>query len=310
MKLSKKQGLTISQMTLGTVQLGIPYGINNTSGMPDLSESFRMLETAHRGGVTILDTSDDYGTSEQTIGAFHVSHPDQTFRICTKFRTDKLDPLHLYRELREQALRSIDKLHVDHLDFFMSHIESDYLNHGCRLTDALNHLKADGLIKAYAISLQDKTHLEQIVTEGGFDAVQLPLNLFDCEELRNGLISRLAASGTAIFVRSVYLQGLFFKDPSTLTGGLQRAVPYLEKLHALAASLRISTAQLALSFIKDAEGVTSLVLGSENTAQIAENLKLMNAPALPQEVRVLLLQELADVPRELACPWMWSTLRS
>lgn len=308
MKYFEKHGLKLSQMTLGTVQLGLPYGINNTAGQPDTTESFRMLLTAYQGGVSLLDTSDNYGSSEETIGHFRTAHPESPFLLCTKFATVHMDPDNLYRDIRAQALRSMQKLQTDCLDIFMSHIETDYLTHGQRLTDALMRLKDEGLIRSYAISLQDKTHLEQIVTEGGFDAVQIPLNLFDCNELRNGVLSRLSAAGTAVFVRSVYLQGLFFKDPATLTGGLRSAVPYLEELHRTADALNISIAQLALSFIRDAQGVDSLVLGSENTAQITQNLQLMECPVLPKAVCEHLLECLKDIPPKLASPWLWPSM--
>ena len=308
MKYFEKHGLKLSQMTLGTVQLGLPYGINNTAGQPDTTESFRMLQTAYQGGVSLLDTSDNYGSSEETIGHFRAAYPESPFLLCTKFDTAHMDPGNLYRDIRSQALRSMQKLQTDCLDIFMSHIETDYLTHGHRLTDALMRLKEEGLIRSYGISLQDKTCLEQIVTEGGFDAVQIPLNLFDCQELRNGVLSRLSAAGTAVFVRSVYLQGLFFKDPASLTGGLRQAVPYLEELHRTAASLNISIARLALSFIRDAEGVDSLVLGSENTDQITQNLQLIECPTLPAPVRAHLLERLKEVPTKLASPWLWPSM--
>ena len=70
MKITEKNGYKISSLTLGTVQLGIPYGINNTSGMPDYELSKSILDTARSLGITSFDTAKGYGVSEQVLGRY------------------------------------------------------------------------------------------------------------------------------------------------------------------------------------------------------------------------------------------------
>ena len=74
----EKNSLKISQMTLGTVQLGMSYGVNNSTGMPSEEDSFKILDTAYENGITMLDTSDDYGKSEEVIGKYIKANPDKT----------------------------------------------------------------------------------------------------------------------------------------------------------------------------------------------------------------------------------------
>ena len=57
MNYTEKNGYKISKLTLGTVQLGIEYGINNTSGMPDYKKSAGILQTAVDSGVISFDTA-------------------------------------------------------------------------------------------------------------------------------------------------------------------------------------------------------------------------------------------------------------
>ena len=83
MEYSIKNNINISKMTLGTVQLGMNYGVNNSAGMPTEQQSYDILTAAYNGGVTVLDTSDDYGKSEQIIGQFLKDNPDKPFQICT-----------------------------------------------------------------------------------------------------------------------------------------------------------------------------------------------------------------------------------
>ena len=58
----------LSEMTLGTVQLGLRYGIANTLGKPDRGTACQMIQEAIRMGVNSLDTAQSYGDSEEVIG--------------------------------------------------------------------------------------------------------------------------------------------------------------------------------------------------------------------------------------------------
>jgi aryl-alcohol dehydrogenase-like predicted oxidoreductase len=50
----------INKLVLGTVQFGLPYGINNKTGQPKLSESLEILKEAKRNGIEWLDTAEAY----------------------------------------------------------------------------------------------------------------------------------------------------------------------------------------------------------------------------------------------------------
>ena len=56
------------KIILGTVQLGIPYGINNAAGKPSEAEAFRILDFAHANNIDTLDSADNYGEALQVIG--------------------------------------------------------------------------------------------------------------------------------------------------------------------------------------------------------------------------------------------------
>ena len=62
------KGLHLSFLSLGTVQLGLDYGISNASGKPDLSTAFAILDKALERGINSLDTARGYGNSESVIG--------------------------------------------------------------------------------------------------------------------------------------------------------------------------------------------------------------------------------------------------
>nr|MBQ4319696.1 aldo/keto reductase [Clostridia bacterium] len=68
MKYYDLNGSRLSAMTLGTVQLGMDYGIGGKIEKPDKDYAFAILDRAIESGVNILDTANNYGDSERVIG--------------------------------------------------------------------------------------------------------------------------------------------------------------------------------------------------------------------------------------------------
>ena len=84
MKYTTVSGKRLSSMSLGTVQLGMNYGIANNSGKPDEAKSHAILRAALEGGVTSIDTARVYGNSEEVIGNFFKSYDGELPFITTK----------------------------------------------------------------------------------------------------------------------------------------------------------------------------------------------------------------------------------
>ena len=57
----------------------------------------------------------------------------------------------------------------------------------------------------------------------------------------------------------------------------------------------MSIAEFAISYIRDVEGVTSLVLCADTKEQVMENVKYINAPAISEETRAELSERFKEV---------------
>ena len=58
----------INKIGLGTVQFGLNYGISNIKGKTESNEINSIINTSFNEGITIIDTSPDYGNAEELIG--------------------------------------------------------------------------------------------------------------------------------------------------------------------------------------------------------------------------------------------------
>ena len=119
---------TLSLFQLGTVQLGLDYGITGETKKPSREYAFSMLDRAVELGVNCLDTANNYGDSEAVIGEWLKSVPkEKRPKIITKIGPFKHEDKNALRsEIRRQAEGCLDVLGVDKIDIITIHNFSDY----------------------------------------------------------------------------------------------------------------------------------------------------------------------------------------
>lgn len=288
----------ISSMTLGTVQLGMNYGIANTQGKPDEEKSFAILRTALENGVTCLDTARAYGDSEAVIGRFLRTWEGERPSIVTKIpKLQGSTPDELKRFALESVEQSLERLGVAKVDAVMLHGAQDPAIHGKACADAVKALIDQGYTQRVGVSVYTAGDIEDMLCHDVFSVTQVPASIFDQRLIADGSIAKLKERGYTVFVRSVFLQGLFFLDPETIDDPilLEHAVPKIRILRQIAEANNMTVAQLAIAFMRDTCGVTSLVLGADNAEQVIGNIAYFDTPSLCPEVSARLQKEFANV---------------
>ena len=293
MKVTTCKGVAISALSLGTVQLGINYGINNDGGKPDRAAAMKILDCALEAGVNALDTAAAYGDSEEVIGQWLKTVPaEKQPLITTKLKhLDHSSLENLRADVHRQVKACKERLGLKTIPVLMLHSFEEYDEDRENITIVFNELKASGDIRFSGISAYAH-HDYGVIAESGFDAVQIPLNIFDWRQDENGGLEKLRQSGMMIFVRSVYLQGLVFKDPAQLPSEMEFCRETLEKFRMLCEKYSMTSAQLAISFVLSVPGVLSLVLGCEKVEQVQQNAQLLDScvtlsDAQMQEIKAL-----------------------
>ena len=291
MKTNRVKGQDITVLSLGTVQLGMDYGIHNASGKPSLETSFKILDAAMTAGINTLDTAAGYGNSEEVIGAWLKTVPEmrRPFIVTKAAKLDHSSLDALRADLRSRVESSKKRLGLTQLPLLMLHHCEDYLCDKENVKTVFAELKASGDIRYSGISAYSNHDYGELAASG-FDAVQIPVNIFDWGQIENGGLQKLKDSGMMIFVRSVYLQGLVFQDPETIPERMAFCKETLQKFRCLCEKYSLSPATLALSYALSLPGVTSLVLGSETVEQVQQNAQLLSqavslSPAQMAEIR-------------------------
>lgn len=295
----------ISKLTLGTVQLGLSYGVANVSGQPGQTESHQLLQFALDNGIRTLDTASTYGRAEEVIGSF-VNR--QAFACITKFKLSlaALTDFSLaVDEARQSVLASFKMLKADRLPILLFHKDPDQpIGAVARLLPIIfETLKKEGLILEGGLSAYTPGELTFIHDWETIRSVQVPMNVLDTRLLQNNLLQTLTAKGVKVFVRSVYLQGLLPME--TLPPHLSFAKPYLDQLGRIAGKASRTIKELAFAFVRDTPGVSSIVVGAETIEQVQENCRLLTTPPLPDAITEEIKQCFASVPSKLITPALW-----
>ena len=301
------KGLDVSVLSLGTVQLGLSYGINNKDGKPSTEQSFAILNEAMKAGINTLDTAAGYGDSEAVIGSWLKTKKESEYPfICTKAKHLDHTSLNTLRSsLKETVEESKRRLGLKQLPLLMLHNCDEYFQSEENLKICFKELKENGDILYSGISAYAH-HDYRRIAESGFDATQIPLNIFDWRQIDNGGLKALEESGMMVFVRSVYLQGLVFQKPEELDPQMDFAKDTLTKFRALCAKFGMEPASLALSFVMTLPGVTSLVLGSEREEQVRQNAELFERTRLLTEAEMNEIHEnFKNTDYRLVTPTEW-----
>ena len=287
----------ISKMTLGTVQLGMNYGIANDLGMPDEQKSFSMLSAALQNGVTSLDTARNYGVSELVIGKFLKSYEGELPYITSKIKVTHDEEVDIEKHVITSAEESLERLGLKKVDCFLVHNVKDMFRYGESLAAAMSLLVKKGYADTVGVSVYLGSELDEMFKYPVYSATQIPASIFDQRIIASGHNLRLKERGYTVFVRSVFLQGLFFLDPDKVDDPilLEHAVPKIRLLREIAQSEGMSLAQLAIAFMRDTAGFTSLVLGADTPEQVIEDLAYFEAPPLPEATVRRLTTEFASV---------------
>ncbi|RRB07486.1 aldo/keto reductase [Larkinella rosea] len=301
-----------SQLTLGTVQLGLNYGISNSEGIPDQEERFRMLDFAARTGINTLDTARQYGFSERVLGDFLEKTGDRyALNLVSKF---KISPAHFgnleraWNEVHQSVTESLLTLKINQLPVCLLHKGMEEMRDVIGiLPPILSRLKEEGLIDIGGVSVFRPEDVEYILDEDLIEATQIPLNIFDQRLLKTGLLHQLRAQSKLVFARSVFLQGLFFMNPGQLNGTPKKAEHLLIALQNLAERARMSVAQLAFSFVRDLPAVDSVVFGAVNQRQIQQNTELLAGPPIPSDLLAEIQDVFDSVEEEIITPAVWKS---
>lgn len=281
------------KLVLGTVQFGMNYGINNTSGQVTPEAVNLILEEAGKAGIRLIDTAYGYGNSEDVLGDSPALH-NSPFRIISKFADEGLSPI-------EQYKASLKRLKVDKLYAFMVHNFPTY-SHNPKIWNEFVELKEKGLVERIGFSLYSPTELEYLLDNNiGIDIVQVPYNILDRQF--EPLFNKLHERNIEIHTRSAFLQGLFFKKPERFEGNVKPLAKYVGEIQHFCMDNDIQVQDLALGYVLSSQ-TDGVLIGVDSLQQICNNIKSSKHEITTKELEFV--HSVSVKEKELLSPVNWN----
>ncbi|MDR1134267.1 MAG: aldo/keto reductase [Synergistaceae bacterium] len=305
-----KTGFEISEISLGTWQLGGTWGHNF-----DENIAFETMQTAVDNGVNFFDTADVYndGKSEEAIGKFLKKHSDKNIFVATKggrgFAPDVVKgfaPEHLEGFLTN----SLKRLQVDCIDLLQLHCPPTNALYNPAVFHALDNFKKKGMIKNYGVSVERVEEALKAIEFPGVATVQIIFNMFRLRPAEL-FFTQAAARDVGIIVRvplaSGLLTGAYTKDTKfgdqdhrqynregqsfdkgeTFSGvDFARGLEAVEELKKVFPDRPLS--EYALRYILMHCEVSCVIPGASRASQLTRNLKAMDvSPLTPTQMNAV-----------------------
>lgn len=287
----------MNRLILGTAQMGLDYGVNNSSGKISFENSCEILLKAFEIGIDTLDTAESYGNAHQVIGDFHKLFPNFKFKIVTKI------PTHVDLDIVENKIKKyIDDLKVSYLDVLMFHSFETYQKNKHELI-ILTKLKNQGLIKNIGVSAYTNEQIEILLLDDEINFIQLPYNLLDNENLRGDIMYRLKEKGKIVQARSAFLQGLFFINDIESNEVSKELLFEFNTINKIAREEGTTISNLALSYCLNNKKIDQVLMGVDSLEQLIENSKAVKYQI--SEKSLSKINEIKIKNIELLNPSLW-----
>jgi aryl-alcohol dehydrogenase-like predicted oxidoreductase len=258
-----------SKIILGTAQLGMDYGINNQNGKISKNEAFDILDLAFENEIYFLDTAPVYGEAHNIIGKFHKANPSKKFNIITKIPSG-----FQIKNLEELVDNFLKELNIDNIDVLHFHSINDYINADFNKMEFIfNSLKKSQKVQLFGVSIYDN-HDVECIEKKLIDVVQIPFNLLDNLNLRGNLLQNLKNNNFIVHARSVFLQGLFFKEINNIE--YKEISDSIFLIKQLCNKYDVGIEELALGYSIYQSNIDKTLIGIDNIDHLKRNLAILN----------------------------------
>jgi aryl-alcohol dehydrogenase-like predicted oxidoreductase len=278
-----RTGFEVSQISLGTVEIGMPYGIaeNGCSAAPDESAAARLLNRALDFGVNFIDTARAYGDSEAIIGR-NLRRRRQEFFLTSKVMSphgENLGGTEIRQLTTDSVHESLRLLRTDYIDLMMIHCRADEIVPDQAVFETLQSFKEAGSIRTIGASVYGEDAPVAAIRHGGFDCLQIAYSALD-RRLGSGLFALAEETDVGLVARSVLLKGVLTDRYRHLPEPLADLKARVHELKVLASREEMSLPELAYRFVLSQEMPQTALVGTssidelEEVVRFAENVTL------------------------------------
>ena len=282
-----RTNLQVSEISLGTVELGMDYGIPGRGEhlQPSETDAARTLNCALDLGVNLIDTAQAYGESEAIIGRALKSRRDE-YILATKISSLSWEG-YTGRELREQVETSITEslrtLQTDIIDLLYVHNATPELIQRGEIVEILQRAQQAGYTRFIGTTTYGEAAPLAVLKDGHFDCVQVAYNLLD-RQFEERVLPLAKANDIGVVIRSVLLKGALTYRYTHLPDELRELRTVVDKVNSLCGAQSSSLPELAYCFVLAHPAVSTALVGTGRVHELEEIVSSTGCDMLPLEL--------------------------
>ena len=305
----------VNKFVLGSAQLGLNYGICNTTGKARPEVAKQIIESCIYYGVNYIDTASAYGNSEEVIGDVLADSELSNIKVITKINfqqiiSNKTTKIEIFNSVDFEIKKSIKNLKSPKIFCLLLHRASDLTDYSGSIWSRLLKLKCEGYIQKLGVSVQTPDELNKVLEYTDVEFIQLPMNILDDRwtqsvDLMNE--ARLSRDIT-VHVRSIFLQGLLLSDNEThwQKANCVDGKMTIDWLQYIKVQLKRSTlADLCVVYVRSLPWVDGVVIGMESIDQLNYNLPLFHGRVLTQKEMTIIEETRPKLTPDTLNPAKW-----
>ena len=296
--------MAIQTRTLGRTGADVTilgYGAMELRGLPrgpeiDDDSAGRLLNAVLDGGINLIDTSPDYGRSEELIGRY-LGHRRDEFFLASKcgclleLPTDVPPPYpHDYspENIRADVEQSLRRLRTDRLDLVQVHMSPSRSqleeNH---TVETLNELRAEGKVRFIGMS-GILPNLPEHIAMNAFDVFQIPYSAVQREH--EDLVTEAAGKGAGTLIRGGAARGAPSEEKNWRTGPLSQPAGVGQRnweasgIEDLLGESGLTRMEFVLRFTLSHPGLSSTIVGTSDIAHLDGNIAIAERGPLPGDL--------------------------
>jgi aryl-alcohol dehydrogenase-like predicted oxidoreductase len=277
-----RTGLQVTALGYGAMELrGAPRARPTTDAQAET-----ILHAVLDAGINYIDTSPDYGVSEERIGRY-IAHRRSEYYLASKCGClvgapaappGQTSPhVFTYANVIAGVEQSLARMKTDYLDLVQFHISpsKQTLEENGAL-DAVLELKGSGKVRFIGMS-GTLPHLKDHIAMGIFDVFQIPYSAMEREH--ETAIANASAAGAGIVIRGGAAKGAPSEGKQT---GLQWQRWQTAKLEDLIGEM--TPMEFILRFTFTNPDLDTTIVGTANHEHLRSNVEILRKGSLPADI--------------------------
>lgn len=297
-----RTGLQVSETSLGTVEIGMDYGIpvEGEALRPAGKETDHLLNRTLDMGINFIDTAWLYEESETLIGRALKGRRSE-YILATKvphFADEGLTGQSLRQKIEDAIASSLRALQTDVIDLLYIHsVPEEVLQRG-EVADILEDAKRAGQVRFIGATTYGEAAALAVLADGRYDCLQIAYNALD-RLLEERVMPLAQEKGVGLVIRSVLLKGALTYRHAHLPAELGALKSAVAQLESLADAKGISLPELAYRFVLAHPAVSSALVGTGRLSELEMVLAYAEAgplsPSLLAQVNSIEIKDTSQV---------------